>query len=68
MSILVTGGAGFIGCNIVRELLQRGQRVVVFDNLVRGSERNLATVHNHPAFVFELDDLAALLVAARRHQ
>jgi UDP-glucose 4-epimerase len=71
MSILVTGGAGFIGCNLVRELLRRGQRVVVLDNLVRGSERNLASVHNHPAFVFErvdLDDLAALSVVARRHQ
>ena len=70
MSILVTGGAGFVGCNLVRELLPQGQRIVVLDNLVRGSERNLAPVHNQPAFAFEridLDDLEALAAAVVRH-
>jgi len=41
---LVTGGAGFIGTNIVRELLQRGENVVVLDNFATGQRENLADV------------------------
>jgi UDP-glucose 4-epimerase len=39
---LVTGGAGFIGSNIVRLLLDRGHEVVVIDNLSSGHRSNLA--------------------------
>ena len=38
---LVTGGAGFIGSNIVEELLARGHRVAVFDNFATGRRENL---------------------------
>ncbi|MBN2185714.1 MAG: SDR family oxidoreductase [Candidatus Krumholzibacteriota bacterium] len=38
---LVTGGAGFIGSNIVGELVARGEDVVVFDDLSTGHEKNL---------------------------
>jgi CDP-paratose 2-epimerase len=39
----VTGGAGFIGSNYVHRLVQRGEKVVIFDNLSRaGASRNIA--------------------------
>ena len=40
---LVTGGAGFIGSNYTFRLIQRGDRVTIFDNLSRGgAKRNIA--------------------------
>jgi UDP-glucose 4-epimerase len=38
---LVTGGAGFIGSELVRQLLNRGAGVIVVDNLVNGKRENL---------------------------
>jgi UDP-N-acetylglucosamine/UDP-N-acetyl-alpha-D-glucosaminouronate 4-epimerase len=44
----VTGGAGFIGSQVVRTLLARGtERVIVIDNLITGHERNLHEVRSH---------------------
>jgi CDP-paratose 2-epimerase len=41
--VLITGGAGFIGCNLAHRLLREGRRVVLYDNLSRaGVQRNLA--------------------------
>src|SRR5512135_3404442 len=40
---LVTGGAGFIGSNFVHRLLERGEKVTIYDNLSRaGAPKNLA--------------------------
>lgn len=43
-TVLVTGGAGFIGSELVRQLAARGERVLVVDNLVNGTRENIADV------------------------
>jgi nucleoside-diphosphate-sugar epimerase len=45
-TILVTGGAGFIGSHIVEGLLERGDRVRVLDNLCTGKRENLENLGN----------------------
>ncbi|MEW6051939.1 MAG: SDR family oxidoreductase [Candidatus Zixiibacteriota bacterium] len=46
MKYLITGGAGFIGSNIARKLLEDGHRVRVLDNFSSGKEDNLAEIIN----------------------
>jgi UDP-glucose 4-epimerase len=61
---MVTGGAGFIGSNLVDALLSRGDEVHVVDNLVTGSRENLAaaaTLHELDIRDEALEDLAARL-------
>lgn len=51
MRFLVTGGAGFIGSNLVIELVNRGEDVVVVDDLSLGDLKNLDEVKNKIRFV-----------------
>jgi len=48
---LVTGGAGFIGCNLVRYVLAKGHEVVVLDNLATGKRENMADFIDRVEFV-----------------
>jgi UDP-glucose 4-epimerase len=64
MRYLVTGGAGFIGSHIVAELVRRGHRIVVLDNLSSGSEENLAGVRDKIGLnTGNVRDLAAVQAA-----
>jgi UDP-glucose 4-epimerase len=52
MTVLVTGGAGFIGSNLVDALVARGEEVVVVDDLSTGRRENL---DGSPAELLEVD-------------
>jgi nucleoside-diphosphate-sugar epimerase len=66
MKFLVTGGAGFIGSNIVEELLRRGEPVRVLDNFRTGKRENLAAFQDRIQFVEgDLQDLPTVRRAVK---
>jgi len=64
--ILVTGGAGYIGSHVVRQLTEAGRKVVVFDNLSTGSPA--ALVHGEELAVGDLADTAAVEALFERYR
>ena len=50
--VLVTGGAGFIGSNLCRRLLQEGNEVVCLDNLFCTSKTKIEPLMDNPSFKF----------------
>lgn len=52
MKILITGGAGFIGTNLIPKLLKEGHEVTVIDNMSHGTF--VDSIHNHTDFI-EID-------------
>ena len=48
---LVTGGAGFIGSNIAKKLVEQGVETVVLDDLYLGSEDNLSEIRDEIEFI-----------------
>jgi UDP-glucose 4-epimerase len=70
MRVLVTGGAGFIGSNLVDRLLALGHEVSAYDNLATGQLDFLKRALAHPRFQFvrgDLLDAAALQSTVPRH-
>jgi len=51
---LITGGSGFIGSHLTERLLERGDRVIVLDDLSTGSLDNLEAVRNHAGLRVEI--------------
>ena len=51
---IVTGGAGFIGSNLVDQLVKKGHKVIVLDNFVTGRKSNLS---HHKKTNVKIDDI-----------
>lgn len=61
-SILVTGGAGFIGAHLCQRLVDRGDDVICVDNFFTGSERNIQELMNCNNFALMHHDITEELL------
>jgi UDP-glucuronate decarboxylase len=56
-TVLVTGGAGFLGSHLIDRLLARGDEVICMDNLFTGAKQNIEHLHGHSRFEFLRHDV-----------
>jgi len=67
VSILITGGAGYIGSHVAKQLLEDGKDLIILDNLSTGSQETLDTLYTIRPFEFinldlnEFDQVSKLL-------
>ena len=59
-TILVTGGAGFIGSNLCEHLLKQGYKVVCLDNFATGKPENIQQHFSNPSFRLIVGDIRNL--------
>ena len=55
--ILVTGGAGFIGSNLIKTLLEQDNEVICLDNFITGKRENIASIKSHTHFTLIEGDI-----------
>jgi UDP-glucose 4-epimerase len=65
MNVLITGGAGFIGSHLTKQLLARGDSVAILDNMTTGNFENIRPFLGERHFSFAIDDLSNALVLDR---
>lgn len=58
MRVLITGGAGFIGSHLCDRFLREGDRVIAMDNLITGSQDNIAHLAGNRNFEFIYHDVS----------
>lgn len=72
MKWLITGGAGFVGCNAARQLSEQKNELIIFDNLSRkGAKENLQWLKNQAKFEFvagDVRDYSALENVFEKHK
>lgn len=56
-TILISGGAGFIGTNLCERLLAAGHKIICLDNLLTGSQKNIAHLQSRKNFFFFQQDV-----------
>jgi dTDP-glucose 4,6-dehydratase len=59
---VVTGGAGFLGSHLSDRLLKEGHTVIVLDNLITGSRKNIEHLNNNPHFSFKKQDVTQYIL------
>jgi nucleoside-diphosphate-sugar epimerase len=64
-TIIVTGGAGFIGSHLCDFLTERGNVVICLDNLISGSEKNIAHLFSTKNFYFFNHDICTPFVSRK---
>ena len=57
MRVLITGGAGFIGSHLADAYLERGDEVLVIDDLSTGTIENIRHLKNNPRFNYTIDSV-----------
>ena len=45
--VLITGGTGFLGSHLAKELLKRGEEVICLDNFFTGSKKNIKSLFKY---------------------
>lgn len=61
-TILVTGGAGFIGSHLSRKLIETGNKVICVDNFFSGREENIVDLHGNARFTLINHDIIEPLI------
>jgi UDP-glucuronate decarboxylase len=68
-TVLITGGAGFIGSHLCDRMVQQGHRVICIDNFCTGDPTNIRPLLNHPLFsCLEHDVARPLKIAGPVHR
>jgi UDP-glucose 4-epimerase len=64
MRVLITGGAGFIGSHLAERCLERGDEVIILDDLSTGAIENIRHLKAHPRLAYHIDSIGNLRLAA----